>query len=216
MQGKQAKTSPQDPDAVDGQQSRSPSAPASDSALLHRIAARDEHALALLYDRWSEQVFARALQLLGDEDEAEDVTEETFWKAWRYAKRFARSKGTVGTWLLVIARRLALDRLRTRQRQREERRERLPEPSFESSLTPTTTSPLQDVEAAERCDLVARALKELPPEQQTVMEMSFFQGMSQSEIAEHTSQPLGTVKTRVRLAMQKLREQLGWLRGEST
>jgi RNA polymerase sigma-70 factor (ECF subfamily) len=182
--------------------------------LVARMSAGDEAALAQLYDRWSAAVYALVVHLVRDGDDAEDVVEEAFWQAWRQASRYEASRGEVGTWLLTIARSRSLDRLRARRRLREE------------PLTPvllgdaeaagaggSIEDPARRVELLERRDRVAGALRTLPAEQRQVLELAYFGGLSQTEIADRTGQPLGTVKTRTRLAAQKLRESLAALRG---
>jgi RNA polymerase sigma-70 factor (ECF subfamily) len=178
---------------------------AEDAALIRRMVDADETALGALYDRWVRSLYSLVLHLLRDPDEAEDVVEETFWQAWRKADSYEPSRGAVSTWLLTIGRRKALDRLRARKRNRED--------SIESeSVFADLPSPSPDPESqAEGSDLrehVRAALRELPNEQREVLELGYFSGLSQAEIAEKTGQPLGTVKTRMRLAMQKLREPL--------
>jgi RNA polymerase sigma-70 factor (ECF subfamily) len=150
------------------------------------------------------------MHLLKDADEAEDVVEETFWQAWRKAGTYEPSRGAVSTWLLTIGRRKALDRLRARKRHRED-----PAGSDRAfaDIPSTEQDPLQEAEGAEIRGQVRSALKDLPAEQREVLEMAYFRGMSQTEIADATGQPLGTVKTRMRLAMQKLREPLWVHRG---
>jgi RNA polymerase sigma-70 factor (ECF subfamily) len=143
--------------------------------------------------------------LLKDADEAEDVVEETFWQAWRKASSYEPSRGAVSTWLLTIGRRRALDRLRAKGRRREES---MTQSSVLADIASGASDPLQQVEGSERRSHVRAALRELPDEQREVLELGYFQGLSQTEIAEMTGQPLGTVKTRMRLAMQKLREPL--------
>jgi RNA polymerase sigma-70 factor (ECF subfamily) len=185
--------------------SRQVRANAEDVALIRRVCEADEAALGALYDRWNRSVFSLVLQVLKDPDEAEDIVEETFWQAWRKAPSYEPSRGAVSTWLLTIARRKALDRLRARARQREES---LDETTGFVSLASSEPDPSQLAEGAERRADLAAALKELPMEQRRVLELGYFSGMSQSEIAEAIGEPLGTVKTRMRLAMQKLREPL--------
>jgi RNA polymerase sigma-70 factor (ECF subfamily) len=178
-----------------------------DRELVARMSAGDDAALALLYDRWSRPVFALVLHLLRDADDAEDVVEEAFWQAWRQAARYDGSRGEVGTWLLTIARTRALDRLRSRRRLREEP---LTPVSLGDSDAGGATSAADDpsnrAEASERRAIVAKALQTLPREQREVLELAYFSGLSQTEIADRTGQPLGTVKTRTRLAAQKLRD----------
>jgi RNA polymerase sigma-70 factor (ECF subfamily) len=178
---------------------------ADDVALIRRMVDADETALGALYDQWSRSLYSLVLHLLKDADEAEDVVEETFWQAWRKASAYEPSKGAVSTWLLTIGRRKALDRLRARRRHREDpaRSER----TFADIPSPDN-DPLQTAEERETREQVRAALRSLPAEQREVLELGYFNGLSQSEIAETTGQPLGTVKTRMRLAMQKLREPL--------
>ena len=170
----------------------------------------DETALGALYDRWVRSLYSLVLHLLKDPDEAEDVVEETFWQAWRKAGSYEPSRGAVSTWLLTIGRRKALDRLRARKRSREDLIGT--DRSFDD-LPSSEPDPSIDVEGAELRENVRLALNTLPSEQREVLELGYFNGLSQSEIADVTGQPLGTVKTRMRLAMQKLREPLSMHRG---
>jgi RNA polymerase sigma-70 factor (ECF subfamily) len=181
-----------------------PQPPDADAAVVRRMAAGDERALATLYDRWQTLVFSLALHVLGDRDEAEEVVEETFWQAWRQAARYAGHRGTVGTWLTMIARSRTLDRLRARTRARAAHQAAaLADPvAFEGAVHP---DPLHDAAAAETRAAVRRALQAIPPDQRRTLEMAYFGGMSQSEIAAATGEPLGTVKTRTRLGLQRLR-----------
>lgn len=175
--------------------------------LLQRMATGDESALGELYDRWRTVVYAVAVRIVGDERDAEEVLEDTFWQAWRQAPRYDASRGTVGTWLATIARSRALDRARAQSR-------RLPtDPQFLShaDVEPAVDT-RQAVELAEERRMIRIALAELPREQQQVLELAYFQGLSQSEIAERTGEPLGTIKTRMRLALRKLRDRLAVLR----
>jgi RNA polymerase sigma-70 factor, ECF subfamily len=181
-----------------------------------RMSAGDDAALAQLYDRWSRSVFALVVHLVRDADDAEDVVEEAFWQAWRQASRYEASRGEVGTWLLTIARTRALDRLRARRRLREEPLTPvvLEDPQMGGGATASAEDPSSRAEASERRVKVAEALKSLPVEQREVLELAYFSGLSQTEIADRTGQPLGTVKTRTRLAAHKLRERLAIFRGE--
>ena len=178
---------------------------ADDVALVRRMVDMDEAALGALYDQWNRSLYSLVLHLLQDANEAEDVVEETFWQAWRKSSSYEPSKGAVSTWLLTIGRRKALDRLRARKRHREEF---VGLSGTLSDLVSGEPDPLQNLEIAERRKSVRAALRELPAEQREVLELGYFNGLSQSEIADVTQQPLGTVKTRTRLAMQKLREPL--------
>jgi RNA polymerase sigma-70 factor (ECF subfamily) len=183
---------------------------ADDVALMRRMVEADETALGALYDRWVRSLYSLVLHLLKDPDEAEDVVEETFWQAWRKADSYEPSRGAVSTWLLTIGRRKALDRLRARKRSREDL---MGDDRSLADLPSSAPDPSIDVEGAELRESVRLALNDLPSEQREVLELGYFNGLSQSEIADVTGQPLGTVKTRMRLAMQKLREPLSMHRG---
>lgn len=195
-------------------------ASAEDRALVARMSAGDEAALGALYDRWNPVVRALALRIVGDRDEAEDVVEETFWQLWRQAARYEESRGGVSTWLLTMARTRALDRRRALARRREERIDATDGDGNASSVmergaSDRSTEVADPARAAELTDLRERitgALRTLPDEQREALQLAYFEGLSQSEIAERTGQPLGTVKTRTRLAMQKLRDLLSALR----
>ena len=177
-----------------------------DDALVRRMAEGDEQALGVLYDRWQAVVHGVVSRMLRQADDVEDVVEETFWQAWRQASRFDRSRGAVQTWLLTIARSRALDRVRSLRRRREE-----PLEGDDGQVVMQQTAegdPGLDAEASERRTIVVAALAGASAEQREALELGYFGGLSQTEIAERTGQPLGTVKTRMRLAMQKLRGQL--------
>jgi len=172
---------------------------AEDVALIRRMCDADETALGALYDRWARSLYSLVFHLLKDADEAEDVVEETFWQAWRKASSYEPSRGAVSTWLLTIGRRRALDRLRAKSRRREESTQS----GVLADIASPASDPLQMVESSERRSNVLTALRELPAEQREVLELGYFQGLSQSEIADTTGQPLGTVKTRMRLARRR-------------
>lgn len=178
---------------------------ADDVALIRRMCDLDEAALGALYDRWSRSLYSLVAHLLKDSDEAEDVVEETFWQAWRKASSYEPSRGAVSTWLLTIGRRKALDRIRAMRRHKEEPigRDRIL-----ADMASPEQDPSQNAEGSELRMHVAAALRDLPPEQREALELGYFNGLSQTEIADATGQPLGTIKTRMRLGMQKLREPL--------
>jgi RNA polymerase sigma-70 factor, ECF subfamily len=183
-----------------------------DDALVRRMAEGDDQALGVLYDRWHSVVHGVVSRMLRQPEEVEDVVEETFWQAWRQASRFDRSRGAVQTWLLTIARSRALDRVRALRRRREE-----PLEDDDGQMVVQQAAegdPGLDAEASERRRIVGEALTGLPAEQREALELGYFGGFSQTEIAERTGQPLGTVKTRMRLALQKLRSQLQVLGSE--
>jgi RNA polymerase sigma-70 factor, ECF subfamily len=189
---------------------RSDASSADDAALVRAMAAGDERALGALYDRWSPSVRALGLHVLRSADEADAVTEETFWQAWRQADRYDTGRGSVSGWLLTVARSRALDRLRVRARSREEARA-ADDAAFDAAAARDDVSlaaPDEAAEATDRRAVVAAAMRGLPAEQREVVTLAYFGGLSQSEIAERTGQPLGTIKTRIRLALRKLREGL--------
>jgi RNA polymerase sigma-70 factor, ECF subfamily len=185
-----------------------------DAGLLLRMADGDETAFSALYDRWADRVHTVAIWILKDPDEAEDVVEETFWQVWRTAARYDVTRSACATWIMLIARSRALDRLRAQRR----RAEWTSAPSTAGALLELSTSAETDAtshgESVEQATLLAAAIGALPPEQQEALKLAYFTGLSHSEIATQTAQPLGTVKTRIRLAMNKLRQHLGFLRDE--
>lgn len=184
-----------------------------DAGLLRRMAAGDESALGALYDRWAPLLHSVILRVVGDPGDAEELVEETFWQAWRQAGRYDASRGGVSAWLVMMARSRALDRVRLRGWQRSGA---AGDTEVEvSSLAVVDAGPLEDAAMDETRRLVRAAMDGLPPEQRDTLEMAYFRGMSQSEIAAATGQPLGTVKTRARLALQKLREALSVLREDT-
>lgn len=177
------------------------------------MAVRDEAALGVFYDRWNPLVHAVVLRIVRQREDVEDVVEEIFWQAWRQADRYEETRGSVQTWLLTIARSRALDRVRSLNRLREDSIDGK-SGEFVSQLA-STADPAMDAESRERRGVVIAALETLPAEQRQALEMGYFGGYSQSEIAERTGLPLGTIKTRMRLAMQKLRERLQVLREDA-
>lgn len=181
-----------------------------DARLVARMRDRDETALATLYDRWSGRVRAVAQRIVHDGEEAEDVVEEVFWQAWRQADRFDAARGGVGTWLVTLARSRALDRLRVLKRERAD--VSLDDPDGGAPLDALSTGdaePFAVAEHDERARRIAGAMAGLNPQQRQVLDLAYWHGLSQTEIAERTRTPLGTVKTRMRLALAKLRDSLG-------
>jgi RNA polymerase sigma-70 factor (ECF subfamily) len=207
---------PPAPRATYSSRTTAPPAASDDRELVARMSAGDETALAQFYDRWSRAVHALVAHLVRDADDVEDVLEETFWQAWRQASRFEAARGEVGTWLLTIARSRALDRLRARRRLREEPLTPVLLGDADAPGAASGDDPARRAELLERRTLVTTALRGLPPEQRQVLELAYFAGLSQAEIAARTGQPLGTVKTRTRLAAQKLRDGLAVLRDDAS
>lgn len=175
--------------------------PEDETLLVYQIAQRDQAALGQLYDRYARVMYSLAFKILGAAEEAEEVVLDVFAQVWREAHRYDVSRGRVDGWLFLITRSRALDRLRQRQRQSK---------VIEAAAAQIPTvqgSPLpeEDLLIAERRERVAQAMAQLPPEQRQVLELAYFQGLSQSEIAQHTGLKLGTIKTRIRLGLTKLR-----------
>jgi RNA polymerase sigma-70 factor (ECF subfamily) len=190
-----------------------------DADLVRRMQGGDERALGEFYDRWFPVVNCLVTRIVKSPDDVEDVVEETFWQAWRQASRFAADRGSVQTWLMTIARSRSLDRLRAIKRLRQDSLEpSAMEQAANTSADAIVASPADpslEVEHQERKTIVLAALAELPAEQREALELGYFGGLSQSEIAERTGQPLGTIKTRMRLAMLKLRDRLSVLREDA-
>jgi RNA polymerase sigma-70 factor (ECF subfamily) len=169
-----------------------------EAALVKRMAGGDQTALRQLYQRYAGRVHAIAQRCLGVRSDAEEIVQETFVEAWRRARDFDEQRGSVGAWLTTIARTRAIDRLRSRSS--------AIRASVASAIEAPDPAPSPGDAAMQRQmqERVRRALETLPEEQRQALELAYFEGLSHSEIAERTSQPLGTVKTRVRLGMEKL------------
>lgn len=184
-------------------------APTSDAELIARAAGGDERAMGDLYDRYGQVLYAVAYRIVGQRADAEEVVLDSFAQAWREATRFESGRGSVAGWLTTIARSRALDLVRARGR-----RERITataaaeRPDSSPAMGGWRADPSLGVEHAERRAAVQLALESLSPPQRRAIELAFYDGLSQSEIAELLQEPLGTIKTRVRLGMQKLREYL--------
>ena len=181
--------------------------------VIRRIAGGDQGALAQLYDSTSRQVFGLAMRILSDTGAAEEVTIEVFTQVWRQAGSYDIRRGTPSAWLLTLTRSRAIDRFRSGA---QERRRAEPLENITGVATSGGADPEFSAADAERRERVRAALDELPPEQRQVIELAYFGGLSHSEIAGELNQPLGTVKTRIRLAMNRLRETLLDLKEEIT
>ena len=170
-----------------------------------RVEARDTDALAELYDRHAARLLGLARRILGESGEAEEVLQEVFLFAWRAAATFDPSRGNVLTWLLIATRSRAIDRVRSRKSaSRPELR------SLEDiGEGPAAQDDVEDASAGREWEAICRgAVGELPEDQRRALELAYFEGLTQQEIADRTGTPLGTVKTRVRLGLMKLRERL--------
>jgi RNA polymerase sigma-70 factor, ECF subfamily len=168
--------------------------------LLRRIAARDQSALSELYQRYARLVHNLAFRILERADLAEEITQDVFLKVWNQTARYDSTRGTFATWLLAITRNAAIDRLR--QEQRRPSRDAV---DLDALLDVLGSSEETDNPTWQDGRLLRELLIQLPAEQRQVIELGFFQGFSHQEIADRLEQPLGTVKTRARLALQKLK-----------
>jgi RNA polymerase sigma-70 factor (ECF subfamily) len=173
-----------------------------DLALVRAVAEGHAEALGEIYDRFAPMLLALGRRVLGDPDEAEDVVQEAFVHLWRKAGQYDPQKSSVSTFLVLVTRSRAIDRLRTRQVIERTRGQAGAEPAIRVDTSGDGVSRVLHLERRTR---VRQELTSLPQEQRQVLELAFFEGLTQREIAERTGIPLGTVKTRTLLAMKKLR-----------
>ena len=175
--------------------------------LLAVCAQGDQAALATLYDQSSALVYSSALRMLADASDAEEVAIDVYHQVWRNARSYDSSRGSVTSWLVTLARNRAIDRLRSRAI-----RARTEEPMGSHTDAPTfAAGPDETTLAGQRRKRILGAMAALSPEQREAIELAFFSGLTHAELADRLGQPLGTVKTRIRLGMINLREQLGEL-----
>lgn len=177
-----------------------------DGDLLLRLHAQEVEALEVLYDRYCGYVRAIALRSTGSPEEADEVVQDVFWQLWKSGIRYDPGRGRFSTWLFAITRSRCIDRLRSRRR--------------DSSLEPLSLdlaesgrrNPEEDAALAERQRVVLDALQQLPVPQRQALELGFYQGMTHREIAARLGEPLGTVKSRIKMGMDKLKQSL-WSMG---
>ena len=176
---------------------------ATDEALLDAITARDDRAIAALYDRYGGLAFALAYRILGDRGAAEDVVQDAFLSVWRRAGSFQTGRGSVRTWLLSIVHHRAIDRLRgTAGRARQDA------PLDEVDRVAAAADPWREVSTTLQRESLKSGLATLPDAQRETIELAYFGGYTQNEIAQRMAVPLGTVKGRMRIGLQKLRSVL--------
>lgn len=175
---------------------------ATDTQLLEGIAGGDESSLAALYDRYHLLAFSLALRVVNDRGRAEDVVQDAFLSVWRKAGSFAEGRGSVKTWLTSIVRNRAIDVVRAR------RESDADDEAVLLALRDPSPSVVEQVTAALDAETIRAAMSALPIEQRQAVVMAYFEGRSHSEISEVTGLPLGTVKSRIRLAMQRLKGEL--------
>lgn len=173
--------------------------------LLGRIVKGDEDALGALYDKTGPKMYGLAFRVLGDPTMAEEVVMDVYLQVWQKAHQFDQQKGMPSVWLTVLTRSRAIDRIRVGKKDRASCKP-IEDIAEEMSMD---GNPEQHSVQLEQGRIVRHGLYSLPPEQREVIELGYFEGLSQSEIAQKTGQPIGTVKTRVRLGMIRLRNILG-------
>lgn len=179
----------------------------SDKYLLERIAKRDPAGLSVLYDRYKTLVFSVACNVLGNMEDAEEVTIDVFSKVWEKAESYTPQKASVKVWVARIARNRSIDVLRRRNVRLTSQ-----SPTWADSCLdclPANGNPEDDLEMAMAHRAITNALAQLPPNQRNALSLAYFRGYSHSQISEILGEPLGTVKTRIRSALQKLRKIMG-------
>ena len=181
-----------------------------DSTLVSRAAGGDERAIGELYDRYGAMAYSLACAVVGEHADAEEVVADAFAQVWRSAAGFDPARGSVAAWIATICRTRALDLVRSRKRRARVVEEAAVVSDEGESLVfaPSIESTDRGAELTETSAIVQKSLADLPADQRRVIELAYFGGLSQSEIAAQLSQPLGTVKTRMRSGMEKLRQAL--------
>ncbi len=174
-----------------------------DEELVRLVKGRDERAFEALYAKYCDIVYSVSLRVLADPVLAQDVAQEVFLRFWRMPDSYDATRGRFMNWLLSVTRNRAVDEVRSRSRRRQ--REIAPSVMPEDPPDVHADDPLQNAQLAAERSAVRQALRALPEEQRTALELAYFGGLTQLEIAAMLNQPLGTVKTRTRLAMKKLR-----------
>jgi RNA polymerase sigma-70 factor (ECF subfamily) len=178
-----------------------------DEELMQRLAYRDLVAFRALYDRYGNLVYSAALRVVRDAQIAEDMVQEIFLRIWRKPESYVAQRGRFVTWLTSVTRNRAVDEVRSRGRRF---RHEMASPEEQERELPASEQddPALTAELSDQRRLIIAALTQIPAEQREIIELAYFGGLTQQEIAERLSQPLGTVKTRIRLGMQKLRAAL--------
>jgi RNA polymerase sigma-70 factor, ECF subfamily len=169
---------------------------ADDKALLERVLARDQSAMAEIFDRYSGMAYSVAMRVVKDSAQAEDVMQDVFFQVWQNPGAFVSDRGSLGAWLAVVVRNRAIDVIRRRK----------PTDAVEDVILPASTNVAAEVEHRTLIERVRNVMKDLPPEQRESVELAFFEGMTHAEIAQKKGEPLGTVKTRIRTALMSVRK----------
>ena len=176
--------------------------------LMKRIKARDADALEELYDLYNRLLFSMVISIVKKREEAEDVLQEVFVKIWNKADSFNEDRGNVYSWIVTLTRNKAIDRIRSKDYKTQQKASvSIHQTLF--SLEGDKHDPLETTIFSDRAELVKKALQEIPESQSQVIKIAYYRGMTQSEISDHLDIPLGTVKTRTRQGMIKLKRILG-------
>ncbi len=185
----------------------------SDAELIVLVTQGDQDALVMLYERYSRAVYSFSLRIVGDAQVAEEILQEVFVRAWQQGGSFQSARGSLITWLLSITHNLSIDEVRRRKRRPQKAESEEPE-SILATLPDEGLDVEEEVWLSSLRVSIQDALQQLPAAQREAIELAYFQGLTQREIADTLGEPLGTIKTRMRLGMLKLREQLGPLVSE--
>ena len=180
----------------------SPTHKLSDGELLDQLKAREMGALELLHDRYCAYVHALSFRILGNTQEAEEVTQDVFWQLWKSETRYDPERGGFSAWLFAITRSRCLDRLRRRNSRIR------PEPLSLDAQVSLTAGPEESASIEQLRRRVTAALEKLPDKQRESLELCFLRGLTHQEVAEHLGEPLGTVKSRIKIGMYKLKMRL--------
>jgi RNA polymerase sigma-70 factor (ECF subfamily) len=177
-----------------------------DRRLVRAAAAGSSDALADLYDRHAPMVFGLASRITGRQEDAEEVVQDVFAQIWKQAARYEGGRGTVAAWIVILTRTRAIDRLRARAARPDQGADVAPDGV--STLMSGAPDPEHVTLSSEEAGHIRRALRDLPTDQRSLVELAYYDGLTHSEIARQTGVALGTVKTRIRTAMTTLREAL--------
>jgi RNA polymerase sigma-70 factor, ECF subfamily len=176
--------------------------------LVERIAARDESALSELYDLYSKIIYSLIIKIVKSREEAEDLLQSVFIKVWNKASTFNKNRGSVYSWLIALARNNAIDRTRSKEF-KNININAVEIEALDSFLRGTETASIDEAIIHERSEIINKALMQIPEEQYKIIELAYFEGMTQSEIAKKLSVPIGTIKSRTRQALIKLEKIIG-------
>lgn len=176
-----------------------------DAALARQVANGSAAALEVLYDRYARIVLSFATRMLGDRQSGEELLQEVFLRAWQQAHNYSAGRGSFATWLLSITHNMSIDEIRKRRR-RPQRAESADPVLMLTNVTDQSPSVEESAELSALRDTMSMAIQMLPIAQRRAIELAYYQGLTQREIAEELDEPLGTIKTRMRLGMRKLRE----------